>query len=233
MKPVVILAGGLGTRLRETLPDLPKPLAPVAGRPFLWWLLKYLEKQGARDVYISIGYKGELIRREFGYEFGKINLQYVEEYEQLGTGGAVKLAAEQLRGEDFFVLNGDTIAITNLTEMEASFKKRSADIAMAVTYVQDATRFGTVRIAPDLTVRHFDVKGSQNEGYINAGIYLIKKTCALNNSLPKSFSLERDLIAKNLKDMRIFAFNHVEKFIDIGVPEAYAYAQTFIPKVMG
>lgn len=229
MRPVVILAGGLGTRLRSVVKELPKPLAPVAGKPFLWWLLRSLESQGATDVYLSTGYKADLISNNFGDSFGRLRLTYVTEDEPLGTGGAILRAAALVDAPDFFVLNGDTLAVIDLAAMERAAAGSATDVVMSVVRVPDATRYGTISFEQDGRVTEFKSKGAPGPGYISAGVYILKKDTLLNAVLPEKFSIEQDFFEKKLAELDIRALDCVRNFIDIGVPVDYELAQQVIP----
>jgi len=233
MKPVVILAGGFGTRLRAVVSELPKPLAPVAGHPFLWWLLRTLEAQGVQDVHLSTGYKAELIEAAFSDRFGSMRLRYVVEDEPLGTGGAILKASRDIEDDAFFVLNGDTLAVVDLVAMEQAAHGRHSDVTLAVAHVEDASRYGTIGIDEGHRVVAFRAKGAPGPGFISAGVYLIERAVLDSVSLPSKFSIEQDFFERELQRLNIAAFPAVEAFIDIGVPDDYALAQTKIPSLVG
>ncbi len=232
MKPVVILAGGFGTRLRSVVSDLPKPLAPVAGHPFLWWLLRSLQAQGATDIHLSTGYKAELVEAAFGDCFGTMRLHYVVEDEPLGTGGAILKASRGLDSDEFFVLNGDTLAVVDLTAMEAAAHAVGSDAMLSVVHVDDAARYGTIAVDEHDRVTEFRAKGAPGPGFISAGVYLIRRAALEAAQLPERFSIEQDFFERELRRLRISAFPAVEEFIDIGIPEDYARAQTKIPSIV-
>lgn len=233
MKPIIILAGGFGTRLRAVVPELPKPLAPIAGRPFLWWLLRTLELQGVQDVYLSTGYKAELIQTVFGDHFGSIRLSYVVEDEPLGTGGAILKASREIEDDAFFVLNGDTLAVVDLAAMERAAHGSHSAVTLAVTHVEDASRYGTIGVDEGSRVVAFHAKGVPGPGFISAGVYLIERAALHSLSLPSKFSIEQDFFEQELQRLNIVAFPGVEAFIDIGVPDDYVLAQTKIPSLVG
>lgn len=232
MNPVVILAGGFGTRLRPVVTDLPKPLAPVAGRPFLWWLLRSLEVQGVQDVYLATGYKAALIEAAFGERFGPIRLHYVVEDEPLGTGGAILRASRDIETDEFFVLNGDTLAVADLSAMALAAQRHKPDATLAVARVDNAARYGTIAVDQQNQVTAFRAKGASGPGFISAGVYLIRHAALDPTLLPAKFSIEQDFFERELPRLRISAFPAVEAFIDIGVPEDYALAQTKIPSIV-
>ncbi|MFP3644425.1 nucleotidyltransferase family protein [Paraburkholderia sp. SIMBA_054] len=233
MIPAIVLAGGLGTRLRSVVPDLPKPMAEVAGKPFLWWVLRRLEAQGIGDVYLSVGYKRETIEAYFGAKFGALNVHYVVEDEPLGTGGAIAKAFDAIGGEEAFVLNGDTMTIVEFAELRSAAAS-DVDLAMAVAKLDDVARYGAVDF--DATsmrrVTAFREKGQTGAGFINAGVYLVKREALKRYPLPEKFSFEQDFLHAHLADLRVSAVPAVSQLIDIGVPDDYALAQTLVPKMV-
>lgn len=233
MKPALILAGGLGTRLRHVVGEVPKPLAPVADQPFLWWLLRQLEGQGVTDVYLSVGYRHEMIQSNLGDQYGGMRLRYVIEHEPLGTGGAILEALKVIPEQDLLILNGDTLALVDLRAFIADAEARRADVSVAVANVSDAGRYGTVEIAPDShRIEAFIEKGRSGSGCINAGVYHVRKEALLSVDLPRKFSFEQDYLANQVGHINLIAFPHVTDFIDIGVPEDYSLAQTKVPSLV-
>jgi D-glycero-alpha-D-manno-heptose 1-phosphate guanylyltransferase len=233
MIPAIVLAGGFGTRLRSVVPDLPKPMAEVAGKPFLWWVLRRLEQQGIGDVYLSVGYKREVIEAYFGAKFGALNVHYVVEDEPLGTGGAIAKAFDAIGGEEAFVLNGDTMTIVEFAELRSATAS-DVDLAMAVAKLDDVARYGAVDF--DATsvrrVTAFREKGQTGAGFINAGVYLVKRDALKRYALPEKFSFEQDFLHAHLAELRVSAVPAVSQLIDIGVPDDYALAQTLVPKMV-
>lgn len=229
MKPTLILAGGLGTRLRSVVNELPKPLAPVAGKPFLWWLLRSLAAQGAHDIYLSTGYKADLIRNMFGDHFDGMQIRYITENEPLGTGGAIMHAAHYIDGAEFFVLNGDTLAVMDFAAIQQNSDNKKPDVSIAVVKVADATRYGTIDFESNGRVVEFKSKGTPGPGYISAGVYILKKSALLDAGLPEKFSIEQDFFEKKLSSLNISAVDCVKNFIDIGVPSDYQLAQEVVP----
>lgn len=225
LPPAIILAGGLGTRLKEAVPDLPKPLAPVAGKPFLHWLLRALERHGITRAVLATGYRAGAIRDLLGERFGAIELSYSEELEPLGTGGALRRALLLARDAHAFVLNGDTYADVDLRDMFAAHVEAGAKITLATVRVSDASRYGTVRVSGD-RVREFLAAGKPGEGTINAGVYVLD-TDLLHGELPEKFSFERDVLQARVNELQPLAFAGGSRFIDIGTPADFQRAQTF------
>ena len=235
MIPAIILAGGLGTRLRTVVPDLPKPMAEVGGKPFLWGVLRRLEQQGLKDVYLSVGYKREIIEAYFGKAFGALNVHYVIEDEPLGTGGAIAKAMAAIDGDAAFVLNGDTMTIVEFAELEAAMVAPRTDLVMAVAKLDDVARYGAVEFGPDAPrrVTAFREKGQTGPGFINAGVYLLRRAALDRYPMPERFSFEQDFLHAHLGELHVHAVPSVSQLIDIGVPEDYALAQTVVPRMVG
>ena len=229
--PAIILAGGLGTRLRSVISDLPKPMAPVAGQPFLHYIFLYLQKQGITDVVLSVGYKSEVIKEFFGDKYAGINIRYAVENEPLGTGGGIRQAMS-LIDSDAYVLNGDTFFDVDLTDLYEFYTMRSSDIALALKRMHHFDRYGTVEIGNQDRVLQFQEKRYKAEGLINGGVYVInkdlfKKAEAIEGTiLPHRFSFEKDILEKHILPLHYQGKEFGGYFIDIGIPEDYDRAQT-------
>lgn len=220
----IVLAGGLGTRLRAALGDTPKVMAPVGGRPFLEHVLVDLDQHGFRRVVLAVGYKKEVVAGYFGSSFRSLSLAYSEERALLGTGGAVRLALGLADHGPCFVLNGDSWVEVNYKEMLRVHVECNTHLSMAVHQVPDVSRFGAVEVE-DGHIARFCEKGRKGPGYINAGIYLLDRDLFSIYTLPETFSLELDFFAPNLPSLSPLAFPIEGCFIDIGVPEDYQRAQ--------
>lgn len=224
----IVLAGGLGTRLRSVVADLPKPMAPVAGRPFLAWLLDELDRAGFTKAILAVGYKHKSIREYFGDRHGQIELLYSIETEPLGTGGALKQALAMATAARVFVINGDTHVALDYPAMEQAHEKVGARLTMAACAVPDVGRFGAMDIDSRNHVAGFFEKGRSGPGHINAGVYLMARDLLANNGLPDKFSFENDFLLPNLVAIKPLAFPTEGAFLDIGVPEDYARAAEFM-----
>jgi len=222
MFEVVILAGGLGTRLQSVVKDVPKPMAKINDKPFLFYLLKYLERNKVNKVILAVYYKKDVIIDYFGSNFNGIPIVYSIEDKPLGTGGGIKKAIVYTESEDIFVLNGDTYFDIELNDLYCFHKEKFADITLALKFMKKADRYGTVEITEDGRVTKFLEKGYSLSGLINGGIYLIKRDSFLNatKDFPKTFSFERDLLEKTF-NLKIYGKAFGEYFIDIGIPEDY------------
>ena len=228
----IVLAGGLGTRLRGVLPDLPKPLAPVGSRPFLSILLGQLRRHGFGSAVLSVGYRHELIRCAFGDRFDGLALQYAIEDKPLGTGGAIRLAARYCADGDVFVLNGDTFVEVDFAAVRARHRQAAAVLTVCAVDVADASRYGRLLVDGG-HVTGFAEKGASGPGLINAGIYLMRRDLLEPLGLPEVFSFEHDVLAARLGALRPAAFVTHGRFIDIGVPEDYARAQDMFATANG
>jgi len=221
----IILAGGLGTRLRGVVPDLPKPLAPVGGRPFLAILLEDLRSQGFASAVLSVGYRHELIQDAFRDQFDGLAIRYVVEDKPLGTGGAIRLAARACSETDVFILNGDSYTELAFVDMHARHRDADAPLTVCAVEVPDTARYGRV-VVEYSRVAGFSEKGISEPGLINAGVYLMRRDLLETLALPEVFSFERDVLAAKVKQLRPLAFRARGLFIDIGIPEDYARAQS-------
>jgi D-glycero-alpha-D-manno-heptose 1-phosphate guanylyltransferase len=221
----VILAGGLGTRLRASVPDLPKCMAPVAGRPFLSYVIDALRMQGIQRFIFSLGYKADCIIKYLGEEYSTLNYVFVIEEQPLGTGGAVKVCMEDVQSEDVLVANGDTLFLINLTDIETVHAKNNAEATLALKSMQDFNRYGVVKIDENGCIKRFHEKKLYTEGLINGGVYAINKQKFLARNLPQKFSFEQDYLEKYTGDGQFYGCPQEGYFIDIGIPEDFKKAQ--------
>lgn len=221
----IILAGGLGTRLRPVISDLPKPLAPVAGRPFLAWMLDAYARRGFRRVILATGYLGEQIEDAIGHAWEGLEVLYSREPEPLGTGGALKLAAGLAEGDWVHVGNGDTYLDFEPVELEAIATMTQAAVVVALAAVDDVARYGAVEVDERRIVR-FREKGGQGPGLINAGSYLLQRSLLEDARLAAPFSFEVGILVPMTQAGRVAYMDRTEHFIDIGVPADYARAET-------
>ena len=221
----IVLAGGFGTRLASRLNNIPKPMAPVAGRPFLEILLDHLQRNGCHRVLLSVGYLHEVIQQHFGARYGAMAIEYVIEQEPLGTGGAIRTALRQVEDESALVLNGDTFLAADLRAMLAAHQEQKAIFSMAVAQVPDIARYGGV-VLDQQRIAGFEEKGRSGPGWINAGVYALNRNISWPTALSEKFSFERDFMMPELATLRPLAFPVDGFFLDIGVPEDLDRAQT-------
>ena len=225
---VIILAGGLGTRLRSVVSEVPKCMAPVAGRPFLWYLLKYLTRFDVEHVILSVGYLREVIfkwidevKDEFPFEF-----DYAIEEEPLGTGGGIKLALDKAKYERVFVLNGDTFFDVDLMQLYDAHVTGKKAITLALKPMKKFDRYGTVNMEPVTgTILSFNEKQYCEEGLINGGVYVISKEAPIFEGLGKKFSFETAVLEPQCARKQLLGVVQNGYFIDIGIPEDYQRAQ--------
>ncbi len=220
----IVLAGGFGTRLKEVVPDLPKPMAPVAGRPFLEILLSMLAAKGFSRVILSLGFMSEKISSHFGDNYLGMELIYEVENQPLGTGGAIRAALAHCEEDHAFIFNGDTYLELEVDELEKLWQRNNNPM-IVVREVPDTARFGRVEMS-DGRVIAFLEKGQSGLGLINAGCYVLPNDGLDEFPLGQPFSIEIEFFIKNLQNIRLDGFIMQGRFIDIGVPVDYALAQT-------
>lgn len=224
-KEAIVLAGGMGTRLRAVVSDVPKPMAPVNGRPFLAYVLDDLVAQGIERVILAVGYKREVILEYFGIEYNGMELLYSVEEEPLGTGGAIKQAFDLVVGETAFVLNGDTYFKVNFADLDAFHADKNADMTLALKPMNDFDRYGTVVINEEDKILGFEEKKHREEGLINGGVYLFGKDIWVGPELAEKFSFETEIL-EGLYTTRTFCGMVSDTyFIDIGIPTDYERSQ--------
>lgn len=224
----IVLAGGLGTRLRTVLPDTPKPLAPVEGRPFLFFLLEQLTRAEVSPLILCTGHLASQVRVEIGTEYNAAPILYSEEEHPLGTGGALRLAWRKYpETAPWLVMNGDSYVDIDLTALLDSHRRSGLAATIAAVRVQDARRYGTLDWSEDLRIAAFREKsGAPGPSWINGGIYVLES--GFLNALPDRapLSLETEAFPAWIPH-GIHAFASEARFIDIGTPESYALAQRF------
>ena len=227
MLKAIILAGGFGTRLQSVVKDLPKPLAPINEKPFLFYLIKYLKQEGIKEIHLSIHYLAEKIIEAFKDEDG---IYFHVEKKPLGTGGAILNVLNHVNSSHVLILNGDSFGKVNIMEMLNFHNKKNSKFTISAVEMQNTERFGRLEINKKDRITGFIEKTpNAGKGYINTGIYIantkeLKKDLEIINK--QYFSLEKDFLEIN-KDL--FAFKNQAYFIDIGIPEDYERAKIEIP----
>jgi D-glycero-alpha-D-manno-heptose 1-phosphate guanylyltransferase len=203
-------------------------MAPVNGKPFLTYVFDYLITQDISKVILSVGFRKEHIINYFGHSYNSMEIEYAVENEPLGTGGAIKLAMDQVAGKNAFVINGDTYFVPDLRQMLATHDKNSADITIAVKKMPETQRYGTVVFDKNGTITDFKEKDPKiGAGLINGGIYLINKN-VMEGFTEKKFSLENDVFKKSFTSLKMQAYKTEAFFLDMGIPEDYIIAQNLI-----
>lgn len=237
LPPAVVLAGGLGTRLRAAYSAGPKSMAPVGERPFLDYLLRWLRSQGIEQVVLCVGYRRSQIQRYVGVgrKWG-LRVRYSVEDELLGTGGAVKKAEKLISGNWMVVVNGDTFLDVNLEELTRIHRNNSALATVAVVKVTDNQRYGSVkldgegRIVKFVEKRQGARKNETRKTAINGGVYVFEKRL-LNRVRPgRRISLEKEVFPPLLRSKRVFGVVKEAYFLDIGIPDDLGKAQSELPK---
>jgi len=217
----------MGTRLREVVADVPKPMAPVNGKPFLYYLLQWLAKYPVEKIIISAGYKAEFIMKYFGDSFSNIPVEYVIEEKPLGTGGAVKYALQKTRGENILILNGDTYFPIDLNRFYSLHSESDFLFSVALKRMSNFSRYGSVECS-DNTIIKFHEKKFCLQGLINGGIYLMNRSYFEHKQLPEVFSLEKDVLEKDAQASALQGLVFDNVFIDIGIPEDYYRAESVL-----
>ena len=223
----LILAGGEGTRLRPLTTTIPKPVVPLAGQPFISFMIEWLRRHGVDDVILGCGFMADGVREVLGDgESLGIRLRYIEEPEPLGTGGALKFA-EELLDERFFMLNGDVLTDIDLTQELAQHEQTGALATLALYPVDDPSAYGLVRRNRDMSVKQFLEKPSPEEidtNLINAGAYILERD-VLDVMAPAgtSISIERDVFPK-LVGNGLYGYESHGYWMDIGTPQRYLQA---------
>ena len=227
----IILAGGLGTRLRTVLPDIPKCMAPVAGKPFLHYVIEHCKKQGVDKFIFSVGYKSEMIIEYLDAKYSILNIQYSIEEEPLGTGGAIKLACSKSTEKNVIVLNGDTLFSLDLAKLISFHKMCGADCTLSLKPMSNFDRYGVVELNKNYSVASFKEKKHYAQGLINAGVSALNAKKFAKEELPEKFSFEKDYLESHYNKRKIYGVVQDEYFIDIGIPEDYERAQSELANV--
>jgi D-glycero-alpha-D-manno-heptose 1-phosphate guanylyltransferase len=226
IKEAIILAGGFGTRLKPSVPDLPKAMAPVAGRPFISYVIDALRMQGVERFIFSLGYKAEVIIKFLSEEYATLDYVFVIEEEPLGTGGAIQLAMGESETGEIVIANGDTLFKINLAEISQLHESKQAETTLALKALKDFHRYGAVKIDEENRIQSFHEKKLYKEGLINGGIYVVNKEKFLARKLPLKFSFEQDYLEKLAPEGKFFGAVQDGYFIDIGIPEDFTKAQS-------
>jgi len=226
IKEAIILAGGLGTRLRSVVSSVPKCMAPVAGNPFLHFVIEFLLEQGIDKIVFSVGYKSEAIIKYVNEQYPKLNAQFSIEEEPLGTGGAVKLACSKATEKNVLIMNGDTLFKIDVQNLMAFHTTHGADCTLTLKPMQHFNRYGVVELNNDNRIASFKEKQQYEFGLINGGIYALNVAGFLQEALPQKFSFEKDYLEQYFEKRKMYGDVQDKYFIDIGIPEDFERAQT-------
>jgi D-glycero-alpha-D-manno-heptose 1-phosphate guanylyltransferase len=230
IKEAIILAGGLGTRLRPAVPDLPKCLAPVGGRPFIGYVTDHFRREGIERFIFALGYKSAYFDPFFQAEFPDGGYAISQEEEPLGTGGAIRQACRQVGGKTVLILNGDTFFRIALAELADFHAAKGAECTLCLKPMRDFDRFGVVELMDDGRVSRFREKQYYPSGLINGGVYALEKEVLLGEEWPKVFSFEKDYLEAG-REKRLYGLVQDRYFIDIGIPEDYRRVEQELNKI--
>lgn len=227
----IILAGGLGTRLRDIVKGIPKPMAPINETPFLHYIFEWLSNYPVKNVVLSIGYKGDVIFNYFDTGYKGISIKYANENTPLGTGGGIKYALSKTVEDDILIVNGDTYFPIDINRFADFHQSNKGDISIALKQMTDFDRYGSVKISNNKIIT-FNEKQHLDEGLINGGIYIVNKKAIDFNGLPDVFSFETEILEKSTHKGTINGMIFNDTFIDIGVPEDYKKACNILNKAL-
>lgn len=228
---VIILAGGLGTRVRALYPHLPKPMIPVAGHPFIEWVIQYFMRQGLRRFVISLGYLSHIAEDYFRQRPGdEATIITICESAPLGTGGALLMAAQQAISDPLIVANGDSLVLADLSPVLEILERPEADGVLLGVLVEDTSRYGALKVATDGKLLSFQEKWA-SRGLINAGVYSFKRRILKYFPEHTPLSLETDVFPALLeRRAKIFVCSCDAPFLDIGSYESLQEAERFIER---
>lgn len=228
IREAVILAGGFGTRLAHVLGNVPKPMAPVSGRPFLTYLLDNLQDAGVERAILATGYMHDVVCGYFGKCYRDIEIVYSQETQPLFTGGAILQATQYIEGDNFLVLNGDTLFTIDFERLSDHHLSESCPVTIALREVDDTSRYGAVEVDGTRIVSFCEKTDLRGKGVINGGIYAINKQWLhdIYRDKPQKFSFEKEVL-QLYAGLEGLTFN--DYFIDIGIPEDYHRAQREFP----
>ncbi|MBF8263328.1 MAG: transferase protein [Parachlamydiales bacterium] len=228
MLDAIILAGGLGTRLSQRVPDTPKALAPIRGFPFLHYLLSQLSNsRHVSKVILALGHQAEAIQTWISQKHFPWNIECSIETSPQGTGGALLLALTKTEKETLLVLNGDSFCDASIDDFYSFHKNHQSDLSITTMEANDTSRYGSIEFDANHRILQFREKSKfADRGWINTGTYLMEKQL-IASCETKKCSLEKDIFPRFL-EQKIFAYPHRGIFIDIGTTESYEEAQTIL-----
>ena len=227
----VLLAGGLGTRIRELFPGIPKPMIRLAGLPVIEWVIRLWSRQGIAHFVLSTGYMGDVIQQYFSRQTGFAGLRIVcvREPAPLGTGGALPFVAQTTALHDTLLVgNADSVSSVDIAACFAEFRRRNADVLIGTCFREDASQFGTLEVEAGGEIASFREK-VPGPGIVNAGAYMIRKQMLSHFPAKTPLSMEREVFPQLLAEgARFVAFPLEGQFLDIGTPAGYAEAEQFL-----
>lgn len=233
IKEAIILAGGFGTRLRSVVSDVPKCMALIDGKPFLYYLIEFLQKNGIEHFIFSVGYLHEVIEKYLQQNYPELNVYISLETEPLGTGGAIQFAAGKTSEKNVLVCNGDTFYKIDVDLLNQFHIQKNAACSLSLKPMNNFDRYGVVELNEDDSIKNFKEKQFYETGLINGGVYALNILKFLEEGLPEKFSFEKDYLEKKVRLIEtkpgIFGIVQDHYFIDIGIPEDYEKAQKELP----
>ena len=221
----IVLAGGLGTRLRSVVADKPKCMAPLGEHPFLYYLLQYLHKQGITHAVLSLGYLSEQVIDWCNSMELPLRISFTVEPEPLGTGGGIIHSLPALEGKEVFIVNGDTYFDVDFPGFYAFHKTHQSPLSLALKPMQQFDRYGSIELDAEQRITTFHEKKFREAGLINGGIYLTSNDFLRSLSLPEKFSFEKEVLEPGAAAGQLYGFISDTYFIDIGIPEDYEAAK--------
>ncbi len=224
LKEVIVLAGGLGTRLRSEINDLPKCLAPINGEPFLHYLLEFLVINGLSKFIFSLGYRSQDVIDYLNQNYSNLDCTFAVENHPLLTGGAIKFASQFCSDDNVLIVNADTFFDIDLGLFIKNHFSKKSDCSLALKKLSNFDRYGVVNLSQNRIIS-FEEKKYFESGLINGGIYILNMKSFNSLIFNQSFSFEKDFLEKYVSDLQIFGFEFDDYFIDIGVPDDYKIAQ--------
>ncbi len=231
IKEAIILAGGMGTRLRPVVSDVPKCMAAIGNKPFIHYLIEFLKQKSIEHFIFSVGYLHATIEEYLSSNYKELNYSISMETAPLGTGGAIKLATTKTRDENVLVCNGDTFYDVDIKKLSEFHFEKKAACTLSLKRMKNFDRYGVVELNEDCSIKIFKEKQFYKQGLINGGVYALNTQNFIEGSLPQKFSFEKDYLEKKVlvSNHHIFGIEQDGYFIDIGIPEDYERAQKELP----
>ena len=229
IREAIILAGGLGTRLRDALPDLPKCMAPVNNIPFIDYVISHLRKQGVEHFIFALGHRHEPITKHITDTYPDLKVSFSVEKEPLGTGGAIRLACSLATEKDVIVANGDTLYTIDANSLASFHRQHHALCTLALKPMKDFDRYGVVETDKDGHIQSFLEKKPYQAGLINGGMYALHVPAFMSLELAEKCSFEKDFLEKYAGSEKLMGVPEDAYFIDIGIPEDYKKAAVELP----
>ncbi len=228
-REAILLVGGQGSRLKSVVQDIPKPMALVAGRPFLEYIMDHLNRYGICKVILAVGYKRDLVIDHFGHKYLDMDVAYSIEESPLGTGGAIHHALDMCKSDDILICNGDSIITEDLDAFYSFHKQKKADLSIILKKKTNFDRYGRVDVQKE-KIKGFKEKSFCANGLINSGVYLLRRNTGKDTLVEGKSSFEKDFLEIYTDDLRFYGFVSDAYFIDIGIPEDYGRANTDFTK---